>query len=56
MVTTMLKKAKAVEKVDTILSAITPFRKSIATTEPTQVIYAVCGVLQVSAEYAGPNL
>lgn len=54
-VTTMLKKAKAVEKVDTILSATTPFRKSIATTEPMQVIYAVCDALQVSPEYAGPN-
>src|ERR1017187_5182793 len=55
MVTTMLKKAKAVEKVDTILSATATFRKSIATTEPIQVIYAVCDALQVSAEYAGPS-
>ena len=55
MVTTMLKKAKAVEKADTILSVITPFRKGIATTEPIQVIYAVCDTLQISPEYAGPN-
>jgi hypothetical protein len=55
MVTTMLKKAKAVERADTILSVTTPFRKSIATTEPMQVIHAVCDALQISPEFAGPN-
>src|ERR1017187_156079 len=51
MVTTMLKKAKAVEKVDTILSVTAPFRKKIATTEPIQVIYAVCNSQQLSPKY-----
>ncbi|MCX6923197.1 MAG: hypothetical protein NT154_08310 [Verrucomicrobia bacterium] len=51
IVTKMLKKAKAVEKADAILSVIAPFRKSIATTEPIQVIYAVCNVLQISPQY-----
>jgi hypothetical protein len=53
MVVTMLKKAKALERLDTILDVTTPFRKSIATTEPIQVIYAVCNALQISPQYAG---
>jgi hypothetical protein len=48
----MLKKAKASEKIDTVLNATTPFRKNIAATEPIQVIYAVCSALQISPQYS----
>lgn len=51
MLTKMLKKAKATEKADAILSVTASFRKNIATTEPIQVIYAVCSSLQLSPEY-----
>ncbi|MGD0259942.1 MAG: hypothetical protein ABSD29_08955 [Verrucomicrobiota bacterium] len=51
MLTKMLKKAKATEKADAILSVTAPFRKNIATTEPIEVIYAVCNSLQLSPEY-----
>ncbi len=48
----MLKKAKAIEKTDLILNAVSPFRKNIAATEPIQVIYAACEALQISPEYS----
>ena len=51
MVTKMLKKAKATEKVDAILSVTAPFRKNIATTEPIQVIYVVCNSQQLTPQY-----
>ena len=51
VVTKILKKAKVAEKADAILSVTVPFRESIATTDPMQVIYAVANVLQISPQY-----